>query len=207
MLVQQLPEPVPSPEEVRQSADDILSRAEFRPKNPSIFEEITDWIGSLFDDLFQPGAPGGSMSPVVGYVVLAAALIGVGLLLWRWLRRAQRDPEPGDEHPDPEADRSAADWLTAAERLEAEARWKDALRCRYRVLVGELVERDAIPDVPGRTAGEYRAEVTSAFPGVAPPFSEATELFELAWYADAPTGPDENVRFRSLTEDVLEGVR
>lgn len=206
MILQDLPEPAPTPEEVRQTADDILSRSEFQPDNPSILDEIMEWIGNLFDDLFQSGAPGGSMSPVVGYVVLALALAGVGLLLWRWLRNAQRDPEPVDE-ADIEEDRSAADWLTAAERLEAEARWKDALRCRYRVLVGELVERDAIPDVPGRTAGEYRAEVTSAFPGVAPPFSEATELFELAWYADEPTGPDENVRFRSLTDDVLAGVR
>jgi hypothetical protein len=82
-----------------------------------------------------------------------------------------------------------------------------ALRCRYRVRVGELVERDLVPDVPGRTAGEYRAEVASALPEVAPPFGEATDLFELAWYADVPTGAGENARFRDLTDRVIEGAR
>jgi hypothetical protein len=74
------------------------------------------------------------------------------------------------------------------------------------VLVTELIERDLVDDVPGRTAGEYRAEVDAGLPAAAPAFSEASDLFELAWYADAPTGTDENRRIRGLTDQVLELV-
>jgi hypothetical protein len=61
--------------------------------------------------------------------------------------------------------------------------------------------------MPGRTAGEYVRDVAAGEPGVAPAFAAATELFELAWYADAPTGADECARFRDLDQRVLAGVR
>jgi hypothetical protein len=201
-----LPDPEPGPDEIREAVDEILGRDEFQPDEPSVFDEVLEWIGDQLDGLFQPGVPGGETSPLVGYAILGALLGGVGYLLWRWLRRVRPEPEASSDVPG-EDERAAADWRWAAEQCEAEGRWKDALRCRYRVLVGELVERDAIPDVPGRTAGEYRVEVSSAFPEVSPPFGEATDLFERAWYADEPTGPAENERFRTLTDDVLERVR
>jgi len=201
-----LPEPESSPDEIRGAIDEILGRDEFQPDDPSVLDEVLEWIGDQLDGLFQPGVPGGETNPLVGYAVLGALLAGIGYLAWRWLRRVRSTPDV-TEVVVTEDERAAADWRSAAERCEAEGRWKDALRCRYRVLVGELVERDAIPDVPGRTAGEYRVEVATAFPEVSPPFGEATELFELAWYADEPTGPSENERFRALTDTVLERVR
>lgn len=202
----ELPDPEPRPDEIRAAIDEILGRDEFQPDDPSVLDEVLQWIGDQLDGLFQSGVPAGETSPLVGYAILGVLLAGLGYLLWRWLRRVRPEPDAGAETLE-EDERAAADWRAAAERCEADGRWKDALRCRYRVLVGELVERDAIPDIPGRTAGEYRVEVSSAFPEVSPPFGEATDLFELAWYADEPTGPTENERFRALTDTVLEGVR
>jgi hypothetical protein len=101
--------------------------------------------------------------------------------------------------------RTAVDWRKEAERLEQAGEWKGGLRCRYRALVAELVERDILRDVPGRTAGEYRAELRDHAPGAAVPFAGASELFERAWYGDLPTGPDETERFRALADDVLVG--
>jgi hypothetical protein len=204
----ELPEPQADPEEVRRTADEILARSEFDEAEPSVWDEVTEWIGERFADLFSNSAEAAGGNPVFGYVVIAAALAGLGYLLYRWLRGFERDvaaDEPVDVLDD--AHFVSADWRAAAERCESDGQWKEALRCRYRVLVSELVERQVVGDAPGRTAGEYRAEVAGSIPAAAPPFGEATDLFELAWYADEPTGPDENREIRTLTDRVVEAVR
>jgi hypothetical protein len=77
---------------------------------------------------------------------------------------------------------------------------------RYRELVAELVDRAVVGSVPGRTTGELRADVAANAAGVDAVFSEATLLFELPWYADAPTGPEQNARFKQLAAAVLAGA-
>jgi hypothetical protein len=102
--------------------------------------------------------------------------------------------------------RGPAEWRADAEAAERAGQWRQALRCRYRALVAELADRGLVEEVAGRTAGEYRAEVAGAAPAVAAPFAGATELFERAWYGEAPTGQDEAARFRGLSDEVLSGV-
>ena len=77
------------------------------------------------------------------------------------------------------------------------------LRCRYRALVAELAGNGLLDDLPGKTTGEERADIAVAAPSASHSFSEATELFDDVWYGDAPTGPDDAARFRSLSERVL----
>jgi hypothetical protein len=81
------------------------------------------------------------------------------------------------------------------------------LRCRYRALVADLAGRGLVDEVPGRTTGEYRAEVGENVPRVAPEFAGATELFEAAWYGNRPTGEEESQRFRRLADQVMAGAR
>ena len=100
--------------------------------------------------------------------------------------------------------RSADDWRSEAAKHEAAGRWRDALRCRYRALVAELAGNGLLDDVPGKTTGEERADIARAVPEASPPFSEATALFDDVWYGDAPTGPSENERLRSLSDAVLD---
>ena len=102
--------------------------------------------------------------------------------------------------------RGAAEWRADAESAERAGQWRLALRCRYRALVAELADKGLVEEVAGRTAGEYRAEMAGAAPGVAAPFAGATELFERAWYGDRPTGREEADRFRGLADEVLAGV-
>ena len=61
-----------------------------------------------------------------------------------------------------------------------------------------------IRDLPGRTSGEYRADVAATLPAAAADFAAATELFEQAWYGDVTTGPDESARFRHLADLVVD---
>ena len=76
------------------------------------------------------------------------------------------------------------------------------MRCRYRALVARLAAGGAVDEIPGRTAGEYRLELRRTRPDAAPAFTEATDLFERAWYGHADVTGGDDERFRSLADDV-----
>jgi hypothetical protein len=198
-----LPPPEVSADEARRAAEEILARPEFRRPEPSPVERALDWVGERLGDLLRDLTAGG-LGTVVAWVVLGllvAVVVAVVVRVLRTTRRMPTRPPPLDV----ERRRPVADWRAEAERHEAAGDWKAALRCRYRALVVDLIARDLLDDVPGRTAGEYRREVADQAPVVAGEFAGASELFERAWYGDLPTGPDESRRFRELAERVEAG--
>jgi hypothetical protein len=199
-------QPAPTRAEVR----DVMSRPEFSYE-PSIMERIGDWLSDFLDNLFPESSGGagggfaGGVGPLVAWAVIAAAVVAAVLVIVSVVRR--RMPRPDVDEPVTEAEiehrRTASEWERDAERLEREGRWKDALRARYRNLVRTLVDRRQLPDVAGRTTGELRADLHRSTPSADDAFDSASLLFELAWYADVPTGEDENRRFRELGARVL----
>jgi hypothetical protein len=197
-----------SPEEVRDLADEILARPEFDHGEPGLLARFQEWLAERLTDLFE-GLTGGGRGSLVGIVVLLVALAAVVLLVIRLssrpggsggVGRARSAPVRPGRPP------SAADWLRDAEAAETAGRWKEGLRCRHRALVAGLAEQGVIDEIPGRTAGEYRADVARALPGAATDFGGATDLFERAWYGDRPTGEEERRRFGTLAERVLVGA-
>ncbi len=166
-------------------------------------DAITDRIGDLIALLIDGG--GGA---IVAWIVFAAVVVAAGILLARGLQRDRRR-----RHPDAldlvtnEARRPPADWAAEAARFEAEGAWRDALRCRYRWLIASLAGAGVVDEVPGTTAGEYRAMVGAARPATAEPIAGATDLFERAWYGDEPTGPKEMSDFHELAGRVLSGAQ
>lgn len=197
-----LPEPTWTPPEVRDAADDVLDGAEFQRPEPNVLERARAWVEERVGRVLQ-GLVTGDGASVLGWIVLLASVVAIALLLARLGRTVQRDPARATS-VSVERARTAAQWVDEAERLEAEREWKLALRCRFRALVTSLVEQGRVDDVPGRTAGEYRAQIDDALADAAADFAEATYLFEDAWYGDEPTGPAENERFRALAAAVLE---
>lgn len=202
-----LPEPQHDPERVRDLADEILSRPEYRwdDRHRSILERIGDWIA---DQLGRLAAPlGVSAVPVwLGWMVLALLVGLVVVLVYRSRTAWRRRPRPGRDTSDrvviSEAD-VALDWAAEAQRHEDAGRWRDGLRCRYRALVGELATRGVVGDLVGRTAGELAREVAANCPGANESFMSATELFESAWYGGLGVGPTERDRFARLADRVL----
>lgn len=200
----------PSPGAVRDAATEVFSRAEFE-RHRTLLERIAEWFAKLFRGreprMGQLNAPSGgsALGELLLYLLLAAAVVVAVWLVVRTLRtrRVKRVEHELDDDPLVEEERAAVEWRSDAERAEAEGRWKDAMRDRYRELVAELVERRVLPDVAGRTTGELRLDMAAHAPVAAEPFSEACLLFELPWYADVATGPDENARLRALTNEVL----
>ena len=196
--------PVRDPRQVREVVHEVLSRPEFRPPQRSLTERVLDWvlegIGRLLAALGGSGAGG-----IVGLVLLALVLVGVGVLAARFSRGLTPSPEVAAAVPGGWR-RSAGDWRAEAEAQERAGAWRTAVRSRYRALVADLASRGLVEEVPGRTAGEYRREVGRALPEAATDFAGATELFEVAWYGRSSTGAGDAAHLRDLADRVLRRV-
>jgi hypothetical protein len=151
------------------------------------------------------------------WIVLIAAVIALLILVVRWLaaggwsrdRRHRERPESDDldelELAAVAVDRSRepVNWRTEADEHRREGRFREALRCRYRALVGDLARRGLIDEIPGRTTGEERAQLRVIRPVAGPTFDAAADLFDDAWYGHADVAADDDDRFQALERDVL----
>lgn len=99
--------------------------------------------------------------------------------------------------------REPTDWRAEADAHRLAGRHRDALRCRYRALVGDLARRGLIDEIPGRTTGEERAQLRDVRPAAGTPFDAAADLFDDAWYGHADVDAADDDRFQALERDVL----
>ena len=204
LLAARLPPPEHSGGEVERVTREVLNRPEFREPKPSLLVRAREWVldqfGRLLANLFQ-----GGRGSIIGWALLALVVALVVYLVVRFARGVTRDPELAAAGPTGTR-RTATDWRAEAAAHEAKGEWRQALRCRYRALVADLAARGLVDEIPGRTAGEYRVEVARNVPAASADFAGATELFELAWYGNRPTGEPEADRFRDLADRVLVGA-
>lgn len=182
----------------------VLDRPEYRRPAPTLAQRARRWAVERLERLLG-GLLGGGRGETLLWVVAGAGLLIVIVALVRFGRGVTAEGARRVAVP-VTGRRTPGEWRAEAEGHEAAGRWRAGLRCRYRALVTELVERGLVDDVPGRTAGEYRTAVAERIPGVAEPFAGATELFEQAWYGRRPTGEDKAATFERLAGTVLTGT-
>jgi len=192
------------PDVARDAAREVLGRPEYRRPAPTLLQRARRWVVERLERLLG-GLLGSGRGETMFWVVAGAALVVLVVVLARLGRGVTVDPARRVTAP-VTARRTPGEWRAEAEGHEAAGRWRAGLRCRYRALVAELVERGLVDDVPGRTAGEYRTEVGERVPGSAEPFGEATELFEQAWYGNRRTGGEEAATFERLAGRVVAGT-
>jgi len=153
------------------------------------------------------------------WVVLIAAVLGLLFLLVRWtverngggrVARARKSAGDADDLDEIERDVVAIDrsrepfnWRTEAEAHRRAGRYREALRCRYRALVGDLARRGLIDEIPGRTTGEERAQLRRVTPAASRPFNAAADLFDGAWYGHHEVDAAADDRFQAFERDVL----
>ena len=139
--------PLPEPEE---------------PETPEWLERFLDWLGDVFSPVGEAlatamGAIGLSW-PVLQWVLLALAVLGVGVLVFRFVQPFRhRAPEPTPQ-PEWAPDRHAAlDLIAEADRLAAEGRFDAATHLLLQRSVGQIAELR--PDLlrPSSTAREIAA--------------------------------------------------
>ena len=203
--MKELPVPEADPEDVERDIADILDGPEYDFSDPwyapitrwlrDLLTDVLEWISRRIGDFFSlfdgigPGGVGGSgaLWQLVGYLIIAGAVLVVARLIWRVVQDRLPKPQSFADEPVVDVDewRRPKELLADAERFEAEGRWDEALRARYRFVIAELVERNLIENPPGRTTGEYRAEVEYRLPASAGAFNAITETFEDVWYGEA----------------------
>ena len=161
----------------------------------------------------SPGSGGANVGgplTLFFYLVLLAVLIGIIYLIVRAVRgrgeadetretveEVQQTPTIIDRSTEPDQ------WRARAAEMVAAGRYREALRCRYRALVGDLARRGLLDEIPGRTTGEERAEFSANGSPAQQQFNEATDLFDEVWYGDEPAGIDEHDRFVECEREVL----
>jgi hypothetical protein len=208
----ELPVPQHDPARAREVADRVLSDRRYRweDESRSPLQGVAEWIADRLDQILPdnlPGLSGGSLPVGVGYVVLALLVVLVVLILWRARRVIVPGPPAGAEAGIViEAGEHRRDWLAEAVAAEEAGDWRNGLRCRYRALVSDLAERQVIPDLVGRTAGEFVADVRRGRPAALAPFRAATDLFEAAWYGGRPGGPRQRDEFVARAAEVMAAL-
>lgn len=162
----------------------MLARPEFAEAQPSAFDRILGYVlDRVFAVLFRLFLDDGGGISVVRVVVFAIVLLAVGYLVWRFLRGVGREASRGDELSRG-LGRPPTDWAAEAEEHERASRHREAVRCRYRLLLARLAERGVVEEVAGRTSGEYLREARAAIPSASADLTTVTDIFERAWYAD-----------------------
>jgi hypothetical protein len=199
----QLPPTDRDPTEVERLAGEILDHPRYAEPPTPLLDRFWGWVADRVADLFALLTEGGG-GTVLAWLLLAVAAAVTALVVVRALGRVAR-PGGGSEPADVmvELTRTPAQWRAEAARLAGEGRFAEALVCRYRALVGELVARGAIPDAPGRTAREYVDDVAATRPAAVGAFTAATDDFEATWYGAEPAGPSELDRMAELEREVL----
>lgn len=152
------------------------------------------------------------------WVVFVALLVTLLVFLVRSLiersgrrrAKAKRDATDADELDEIEEaavaidrSREPTNWRAEAEEHRRAGRFRDALRCRYRALVGDLARRGLIDEIPGRTTGEERMQLRNVQPVAGAPFTSAADLFDEAWYGHVAVDAEDDERFQSFERNVL----
>ncbi len=201
----------PSPDDINERADQILSRPEFN-RSESVLDRIGGWLNDFLGNLLTSFSQGGAPT-FVAWLILSGLAVVAAWLLWRlepWRRVKRHDDDSAGVATSivqESARLDARQLRVEAQALSEQGQFDQALRARYRAVLVDLVTQGAIEDVAGRTPGEYRREVADGAPGVAIPFGELTTQFENVWYGPYSATADTLASFADHEQLVLAGVQ
>lgn len=196
-----------SGEEARDIADSVLAGRAYTEaaRPPTLQERIFNWIGDLFSDLLNALSSTGGRG-IVAWLIIAIFVAVIGYLVFRLIGGAGTLPVRQPSRKPTIAmieDRTAAEWLAAADEAEQLGDWRRGIRCRHRSLVAELVDRELVTARPGFTAGDIERRVTASHPEAHEAVSEATNLFKDTWYGWAEATEASRDRFAELASQIM----
>lgn len=194
----QLPQPDVGLDEASETARSVLSGRAYveAARPPSLRERFFDWLGDVITELLDALSSGGGRG-IVAWIVVGLFLLLIAFLLYRLLARYEplaRLDDPPDPEIDVFADRTAREWMAAAQEHEAAGEWSEGLRCRHRSLSVELIDRGLADGRPGITASALCRQAAVFLPEPEA-LHDATDLFEAVWYGGEAAGPGTRDRF------------
>ncbi|MGX5680744.1 DUF4129 domain-containing protein [Schumannella luteola] len=182
MLVLPFDVPVdPDADEARELLIQELSKPQYQAARPTLFDQIAqafwDWLSGL-----QIGGVQGPPAFGLGLVlVLVAAAIVVGILIFGLPRLNRRSAVAGslfgeDDH------RDAAAMRRDARAAAAAGDWATAIAEMFRATARGLAERTILTVTPGTTASGFAARAATAFPSLGEEFAASARSFDEVRY-------------------------
>lgn len=204
------------PDEARDAACAVTAGSDVcEVAGPSEIEPVD------FDPPSVGGGGGGGFGIVLVVLLVAAIVAGLVWLAKAWFdgrSEADDDDDGGDlgdldEDLDDEVAERTIDhetpperWRRSAAEHRAAGRFRDAVRCEYRGLVGDLARAGFVDEIPGRTSGEEREQIAELAPHVVDDFGIAADLFDRAWFDDGEVLAADDDRFVAASTAVLGAV-
>jgi hypothetical protein len=163
-----------------------------------------------------PTQSSGGLSGIVWLLLAAGVALLIGMAV-RAIAGRVRDRDVADDEVEREdgaeivpldealidPDNTPTDWRARSQRHRLAGEHREALRCEYRALVGDLARRNLLDEIPGRTTGEERAQLRRTAPVVDGPFGAAADMFDVVWYGAADATLEMLDRFDRLEHEVL----
>ena len=159
---------------------DELAKAPYTAAAPTWFDRLSqavlDWLGSLSFD----GDGAGSWLPVLGALVVIAALVAA-VLIFGTPTRNRRRRQAGELFA--AEDRRTADQIRrAAQAAAAAGDFTLASEESFRAIAQGLAERTIVPLLPGTTAHTVAVRAAGAFPGHRERLLQGAAAFERVRY-------------------------
>jgi hypothetical protein len=180
-----------------------------------LIEQFFLWLRDLFPEMapVRPGASPG-VSRAAQVFVIALGVLAFAFVVWKfWRRRAHKVKTSRLREPRVvlgerlEADQTAADLLSDAERLARSGDLRGAIRKAYVALLCELGDRRVIRLAQHKTNRDYLQAIRAA----APPrlYTEMLPLtfnFELHWYGLQAAEESDWQDFHQRCRQVLKSI-
>lgn len=210
-----------SRDDLETAARSILAEPAYRvdatkpaqPQQPTIWERILDWIVNMLGRLFGGLAEATQKVPIVGtilgYAIIAAAILGlafVGYRIARGLTSRREAVSAGLGEALPVS--ANADALYSLARDEARSgNAAAAVALLYQAALVLLDRVDRVAYDPSRTPGEYRRLVRRNAQAIADAFDALARLFVAVAFARARIGTDEWGRADAAYSGILRTLR
>jgi len=180
----------------------------------TLFRRLGEW----FSNVMPKGGPTGGMGagiPVVTSIVIwvlvaivAAFLIFMIASIAYKRQKAESTSKEGGLIEDDEVNRSADEWLTQADKLASEGRFREAVRCLYLASLIRLDEARILRFERHETNWEHLYRYKDA-PGRLAAFdlTPLTQQFDQIWYGFNSQGMPDVVWFRSEYQILLDAIK
>lgn len=197
------------PDEIRQKADDILARPEYREAQPGLVERAIDWLSQRLGEVFgSVVGNSGSGGYYLGYILLILALVAIGYIAVKVFPRSGGLRRPRAAVVLQSIPRATRDqWLARAAEAEAGGRWGEAVHARYHALTTGLADRKVLPAAESTTSGEHRtafAQGAGPQPDRVAVFDGVTDRYEHVWFGGREAAADDSQAVAAADQRLLE---
>jgi hypothetical protein len=181
-----------------------LTDPRYAADDPTLVQRILQWVARRISDLVERAGsvvPGG----LLGLVLIATAVIGLGFALWFGARAVlrERSARAGSTAMfDDNRPRTAVEHRLAATAAEDAGDHGEAVREWFRAAVRGLEERGLLDPRPGRTADEAGVEIGRLFFLDAPQPLDVARRFDAVTFGTATADADDAIAARTLDERV-----